>query len=274
MKIFLDTAIIDEIKQGYDSGLVDGVTTNPSLMKKAIEEAKKSCTGNAISLRSYIQRILTIAGKTPVSLEVKGGSADDMIRQGLSLYKKFSTKSNHVVIKIPLNPSVDKDNPESLEGFKAIRSLTSKGIPVNVTLCFTAEQALLAAKAGATYISPFIGRIDDKIRTDNKIKFDKTDYFPADGIERKGDILLESGMASGIDLLQQVKDVYDNYGITTQIIAASVRNAQQARECALVGVDIATLPFSVFKAMTTHPKTQEGMISFLKDTVKEYEDMM
>jgi len=277
MKIFLDTAKLDELKAGFSTGIVDRTTTNPSLMKKAIE-----ASGDDTDIESYINKILEIAGKLPVSLEVKGGSADDMISQGKALYKRFSNSNNHVVIKIPLNPSTDDTNPTSFEGLKAIKALSDEGIPINVTLIFTPEQALLAAKAGAAYVSPFVGRIDDKIRKDNNMEFEKTDYFPAEGIEKEGKegkdstILAEeeSGLESGIELVEEIRVILDNYDMNSEIIAASIRNSRQAREAALAGADIATLPPQVFNQMTAHNKTREGMRNFLKDTIPEYEKLM
>ncbi|MBI5388767.1 transaldolase [Candidatus Woesearchaeota archaeon] len=267
MKIFVDTANIEEIKTAFSYGIVDGLTTNPSLIKQASQLFKQP-------MEAYINSILITAGKAPVSLEVKGGNANDMIKQGLNLYKHFSTKANLVVIKIPFNPTVDEKKPQHFEGLKAIKELAGRGIPVNVTLIFTPEQAMLAAKAGAAYVSPFVGRIDDKLRTDAGMKFDKAGYYPLDGMEQGGRLLEDNGIVSGVDLIEQIVYIFDSFAFTTEVLAASIRNARQAREVALAGADVATIPFNVLTEMTQHPKSLEGMKAFLADTVKDYEVLM
>jgi len=264
MKIFLDTAVLSEIEEGFATGLVDGLTTNPSLMKKAVE-------GSNESIEEYINKILTVAGTTPVSLEVKGGSAEEMIEQGRALFHRFKKDTNNVVIKIPIN--ADTQNP-SFESLKAIRVLTDESIPVNVTLIFTPEQALLAAKAGATYVSPFVGRIDDIIRKEHDIEFDKKDYFPAEGVESEDGVAMHNGLVSGLDLVAQIVEIFAMYDIKTQVLAASLRTVQSIRECAVVGADVATIPFSLVKEMTDANLTRSGMESFLKDTIPEYEELM
>ena len=140
------------------------------------------------------------------------------------------------------------------------------GIKTNATLVMTPEQAFLAAKAGATYVSPFAGRIDDYIRTNIGKKFDKGDYFPAEGLLNEDD----DGVVSGVDLVKKIADIYKNYGMKTEIIAASLRNPRQVREVALAGAHIATIPFPVIIEMTKHPKTAEGIIKFSQDVVEEY----
>ena len=272
MKIFIDSALIDEIQQAYDYGIVDGVTTNPSLLKQAVEKQKKK--GEHTTLEDYIKIILKTAKGTPVSLEVTAYSADEMIAQGKKLYKKFNPVANNVYIKIPINPSFDGDAEKDFDGIKAIKTLSSEGIPVNCTLIFTPEQALLAAKAGAKIVSPFAGRIDDYIRSQNDISFGKEDYFPAEGWENGEDLLDDQGILSGIDLVEQIIAVFDNYNIETEVIAASIRNVRQVREAALIGADIATLPFSVIGSLLVHYKTQEGMKKFTDDIVKEYADLI
>jgi len=262
MKIFIDTAIIEEIEEVID--IIDGVTTNPSLVKKAL-------TGKKIKLDEYIDKMLKVAGKRPFSLEVKDGDADDMYKQGKRLWKRFSKKTNNVYIKIPINPSyggVDND----FEGLKVIKKLSDEGIPVNVTLIFTPEQALLAAKAGAKFVSPFAGRIDDKIRKDNGVTFDKKDYFPSYGWNDNGHMLEDNGVISGVNLVEQCADILIDYD--TEVLAASIRSKRMARECAMVGADIATCPYSIIKQMTQHPKSVEGMEKFTADTPKEYEKIL
>lgn len=281
MKIFLDTADLKELEQGFASGMVDGVTTNPSLIKAILQ--KQGGKATAASIEQYLNTILKLAGKTPVSLEVKGGTAEEMYQQGKAIYKRFSKPSNHVVIKVPFNPTTDLNKPAHMEGLKAIKKFSSEGIPVNVTLIFTPEQALLAAKAGAAYVSPFVGRIDDKIRTENKIVFKKDDYFPGFGwkaTERKNgknggeDYLNDNGIVSGVDVIHRIVYIFGLYDIKTEVLAASIRNARQLREVALMGADIATIPLKVLEEATQHSKSVEGMKAFLADTVPEYEALM
>ena len=223
----------------------------------------------------YIKKILLLARGLPVSLEVIGIDSAQMIKEGKRLYELFNPVAGNVYVKIPVNSSIDKKSNKNFEGLKAINVLSGEGIPINCTLIFTPEQALMAAKAGASFVSPFAGRIDDLIRLENNIEFKKTDYFPAYGEEKDGVILEDKGVISGIDLVAQIREIFDNYGISeTKILAASIRNARQAREAALAGADIATLPMSVIEELLIHPKTTEGMKGFIKDVVPEYRDLL
>lgn len=268
MKIFIDSARLDEIEKAYGYGIIDGVTTNPSLLKNAVDKLQES--GEKITIADYLKKILKTAKGTPVSLEVTEFSQDKMIEQGKKLYKMFNPVANNVNIKIPVNPSFPGEEGRDFEGIQAVKTLTKTGIPVNCTLIFTPEQALLAAKAGATYVSPFAGRIDDYIRSNNKISFKKSDYFPAEGWEDNVEILDDNGIISGIDLVSQIVDIISIYDLKTEVIAASIRNSRQAREAALAGADIATLPYSVIMQLLCHYKTQEGMKKFTDDIVPEY----
>ncbi|GBF49365.1 transaldolase Tal [Leptospira ryugenii] len=211
MNLFLDTAEIAEIKKVHDLGLLDGITTNPSIIAK--------------SGRKFTEVIKEITSfvKGPVSAEVLSTDSANMIKEGLEL----ASIAENVVIKVPLIP----------EGLKAVVEFTKKGIRTNVTLCFTANQALLAAKAGASYISPFIGRLDD-------VGYD------------------------GLDLISEIREIYDNYGYETEILAASVRNPIHFKEVALRGADCATLPYSVFEMLFKHPLTDIGLSKFLEDAKK------
>jgi len=271
MKIFIDSADLDEIQQGYDWGVVDGITTNPSLLKKAVE--KRIGAGEQVDLKAYLTRILEIAGETPVSLEVTEFTAEGMIEQGKRLHKIFNPVAGNVYIKIPVNPAFKDDENTHFDGIMAIRALTSEGIPVNSTLIFTPEQALLAAKAGAKFVSPFAGRIDDDLRSNADLKFDKTEYYPAAGMEIEGMVLNDNGIVSGIEMVEQCVQIIEQYGFETEVLAASLRNPRQVRESALVGAHIATLPFGVIKDMLKHPKTFEGMELFTADIVQEYVDL-
>ena len=208
MQFFLDSAIIDEIKEAVALGLCDGVTTNPSLIKK--------------SGRDYVEVLTEIAGicDGPVSAEVIATDTEGMLAEARFLAKI----AENIVVKIPL----------TLEGLKAVKILAKEGIPTNVTLCFSANQALLAAKAGATYISPFVGRIDDR-----------------------GQI--------GMEIVSDIMEMYMNYEFDTQVIVASVRNPIHVHEAALMGAHIATIPFKIFKLLASHPLTDTGIASFLKD---------
>lgn len=255
MKIFIDSADLKEIEMSIGWGMCDGVTTNPSLIKSAAGKM-----GN-IEMKDYIEEICKVAGRNrPVSLEVISTSPESMEQEARILHKKFN-KYGNVVIKIPI--STDINSPYG--GIRAISSLKANKVPVNVTLIMTPEQALLAAKAGADYVSPFAGRIDDHIRNRAGIKFSKTDYFPAEGVGSD-----DNGIRSGIDLVKKILAIYRNYGIQTEVIAASIRNAKQAREAAEAGAHIATLPFNVIEEMIKHPKTFEGIKKFSDDVVPEY----
>ena len=286
MKIFIDTADIDEIKEAYSWGIVDGVTTNPSLIKKAVDKLKAG--GKEVTMEDYIGDIC-LAVDGPVSLEVKGTKAGEMISAGEMLYEKFNPVNNNVVIKVPVNTAMSPEDG-NFEGIKAIKTLEERVIPTNATLIMTPEQALMAAKAGASYVSPFLGRVDDYIRTKLGVEFGKTDYHSASmvrktegagmaesddghaGMYRKlKDVELgDNGIYSGVELARSIMMIYCAYDFDTEVIAASVRNARQVREVAELGVDIATIPFGVIKEMMSHYKTAEGMRKFTADVVSEY----
>jgi transaldolase len=208
MQFFIDTAIVDEIKEANDWGFVDGVTTNPSLIAKS-----------GRTQEDVIKEIASFIDG-PISAEVISLDHEGMLKEARELAKIGS----QIVIKLPLTP----------EGLKACKALSRDGIKTNVTLCFSATQALLAAKAGATYISPFIGRLDD-------ISHD------------------------GMQLIQEIRTIYDNYGLETQILAASIRHPIHLKESALVGADVATIPLNVIRALFKHPLTESGIEKFLKD---------
>lgn len=208
MKFFVDTADLAEIRELNAVGLVDGVTTNPSIIAK--------------SGRNFLDVIAEICAEVtgPVSAEVAATDADTMIAEG----KKLAAIAGNVTIKLPL----------TFDGLKACRALTDDGHETNVTLCFSANQALLAAKANATYISPFIGRIDD---------------LGSDGME----------------LIHEIRAIYDNYGFETQILAASIRTVNHVKLSALAGADVATLPPATLRALVKHPLTDKGLEAFLSD---------
>ncbi|MFP4326854.1 MAG: fructose-6-phosphate aldolase [Paracoccaceae bacterium] len=211
MKFFVDTAEIDAIAELHDLGMVDGVTTNPSLIMKSGRDIKE--------VTAEICRMIP----GPVSAETVALDADGMIAEGRELAKI----AENIAIKVPL----------TWAGLKACKVLSEEGRMVNVTLCFSANQALLAAKAGATFISPFIGRLDD-------INLD------------------------GLQLIADIRQIYDNYGYDTQVLAASIRSANHMSECAKIGADVATAPPSVIKAMANHVLTDKGLDQFLKDWEK------
>lgn len=278
MKIFVDSADIDEIRQAYEWGIADGITTNPSLLKAAVNKQIKS--GKNLDIKEYLKSILETAGNTPVSLEVTETSADGMLEQGKRIYDIFNPVANNVNIKIPINPAFTNEDSTHFDGIKVIKKLTEQSIPVNCTLIFTPEQALLAAKAGATFISPFAGRVDDYLRKTTGEEFQKSDYYPAEGRdypakgrEKNGDYLNDNGIVSGIDLVLKCVDIIELYDYESEIIAASLRNTRQTREAALSGAHIATLPFSVIQEMLKHHKTYEGMKAFTADIVEEYANL-
>jgi transaldolase len=211
MKFFADTAEVKDIKELTDLGLLDGVTTNPSLIAKSGRQFK-----------DVIAEICSIV-EGPVSAEVVALDYEGMIREAADLRKI----AKNVTIKVPL----------TLDGLKACKALSSDGCMVNVTLCFSANQALLAAKAGATFISPFVGRLDD-------IHLD------------------------GTDLIAEIRQIYDNYAFDTEILAASVRNALHVKQVALIGADVATCPPAVIKSLVKHPLTDKGIEQFMADWKK------
>jgi len=208
MKFFVDTAEVDDIAELQTTGLLDGVTTNPSLIYKSGRDFKQ-----------VIAEICKIVSG-PVSAEVAALDVDGMIAEGEHLAKI----APNVTIKIPM----------TIDGLKACRHFTSKDIKTNVTLCFSANQALLAAKAGATFVSPFIGRLDDI----NLV---------------------------GMELIADIRTIYDNYAFTTQILAASIRNVNHVSEAALSGADVATIPPGIIRKMYDHPLTDKGLKAFVKD---------
>jgi transaldolase len=212
MKIFLDTADLGEIRRAAEAGLIDGITTNPSLMAK-------SAGGDPID---HFRAICEIV-HGPVSAEVVGLEAPRMIEEG----RKLHAVHENIVVKVPVTE----------HGLRACRALSEDGIRVNVTLCFQATQALLAAKAGATYISPFLGRIDDV-----------------------------SG--EGMELIHQIRQIYDNYGMGTEILAASIRHPLHVVEAAMIGADCCTMPPKVLWQLLSHPLTDTGLAQFLEDWAK------
>jgi transaldolase len=215
MKFFIDTANLAEIQEAQDFGVLDGVTTNPSLM------AKEGISGKNNVLRHYKAICNIVDGD--VSAEVISTDFEGMVREG----EELADLDEKIVVKIPMIK----------DGIKAIRYFSEKGIKTNCTLIFSAGQALLAAKAGATYVSPFIGRLDD-------IGFD------------------------GIDLIEQIRTIFDNYGFETEILAASVRNPMHIIKCAEVGSDVMTGPLSAILALLKHPLTENGLKQFLADHAK------
>ncbi len=268
MKIFVDSADIEEIKEAYEWGIVNGVTTNPSLIKQALEKRKEK--GENIDVKTHISEILKIARSTPVSLEVTEKKAKDMIPQGIMLYRTFKSYSKNIVIKIPVSPAMKEESKNDYEGIKAIKGLSERKMLVNATLVFTPEQALLAAKAGATYVSMFAGRMDDYLKEKHGLKAKKEEYYPMEGINEKGRILEDDGIVSGMDLVAQTVELLKQHGLKTEVLAASLRNKRQVREAALVGCHAATIPFKVLKELVMHPKTIEGMKKFSEDAPEDY----
>lgn len=211
MKFFIDSADIKEIQDCWEMGLIDGVTTNPSLAAKAG--------------RKYDDILQDIAGLVdgPISAETISLDLEGMLKEG----HHFTKIHKNIVIKVPM----------TLVGMKAVRRFSSEGIQTNVTVTFSANQALLAAKAGATYVSPFVGRLDD---------------------------ISEVGM----DLIRDIRKIYDNYDFKTQILVASIRNPIHVRDAALIGADVATIPYAVIKQLAQHPLTDLGIEKFIKDWEK------
>lgn len=267
MKIFLDSAELDHIQQASAYGILDGVTTNPSLIKKAVIARQQR--GEEVDMQAYLRQLLETASDVQVSLEVIGTRREEMEKQGIFLYGLFNPVADNVCIKVPVNPSLSEDAQGHFDGVETVKALADRGIPVNCTLIFTPEQALLAAKAGATLVSPFAGRLDDYLREQNNVAFQKEDYFPAEGLVQ-GDLLDDNGIVSGIELVKQCVDILAKFEFSTEVLAASLRKPRQVREAALVGAHVATLPFEVISKLLVHPKTIEGMQGFTRDVVPEY----
>lgn len=215
MKFFIDTANLADIREAQDMGILDGVTTNPSLM------AKEGITGKDNVMRHYKQICAIVEGD--VSAEVISVKYDEMIKEG----EELAELDENIVVKVPM----------TADGVKAIKYFSERGIRTNCTLIFSAGQALLAAKAGATYVSPFVGRLDD-ISTD------------------------------GVALIEQIVTIFTNYGYTTEVLAASVRHPMHVIQCAEIGADVMTAPLSVMKALLNHPLTDSGLAKFLADHEK------
>lgn len=271
MKIFIDSAELDQIREAYTWGIVDGVTTNPSLIKKAVEKLKAK--GERTSIDDYIKRILETAGDTPVSLEVIGVTEAEMTKQGFFLYERFNPIAENVVVKIPVNPATEAGSAVRYDGLKSIKTLAAEGIPINTTLIFTPEQAMLAAKAGTQYVSPFAGRVDDDLRKASGFPGDRNSYFPAEGAKKDGVDVHDNGIHSGVELIADIVELFAAQDLDCEVLAASLRTPRQVRECALAGSDCATIPFEVIREMVDHRKTVEGMIAFVKDVVPEYADL-
>ena len=273
MKVFIDSAEIDEIRK-Y-SEIIDGVTTNPTLLRIAVEKRK------GIKLKEYIAEICEVSGKgRPVSLEVASVSVEKMVSEAEFFYKNFNGIAENVVVKIPVSTGSFGD---TADGIRAIKEISKKGIPVNATLIMTPSQALLAARAGASYVSPFVGRVDDYVRKNLGISFSKEDYYDMRAVqdykrarisEAKGydealrlyDAEKNSGILSGVDLVEKIKRSFDNYSVKAEIIAASIRNVRQVYDVMLVGAHIATVPAYVLEEMVRHPKTDEGVKLFYEDS--------
>tara|TARA_B100001173_G_scaffold110583_1_gene95856 strand:- start:554 stop:1207 length:654 start_codon:yes stop_codon:yes gene_type:complete len=215
MKFFIDTANLDQIKEAQSLGILDGVTTNPSLM------AKEGISGEKNILNHYVNICNLVSGD--VSAEVISVDFDGIIREG----ERLASLHSQIVVKVPMIE----------EGVKALRHFSDKGIKTNCTLIFSVGQALLAAKAGASYVSPFIGRLDD-ISTD------------------------------GLNLITEIRDVYDNYAYETEILAASIRHTMHIINCAKIGADVMTGPLSAIKGLLKHPLTDTGLEKFLSDYKK------
>jgi transaldolase len=215
MKFFIDTANLDQIREAQDMGVLDGVTTNPSLM------AKEGIKGEAAVMKHYVDICKIVTGD--VSAEVIATDTDGIIKEG----EKLAALHKQIVVKVPMIK----------DGIKAIKYFTGKGIRTNCTLVFSAGQALLAAKAGASYVSPFLGRLDD-VSTD------------------------------GLNLIHEIRTIYDNYGFATEILAASIRHPMHIVDCAKIGADVATCPLSAITALLKHPLTDNGLKQFLEDAKK------
>ena len=310
LHIIIDSGDLGQIVNAHSYGIAFGTTLNPTHV--ASYSSKLKAEGKNFDMFEYGRSVLlnSRAAHTnapcPVSFEVIGTTEQEMVEQGLRMYEKLSPYGT-VWIKIPVNPSMDRDNPESRDGLRAIERLSSRGIAVNCTLIHTPEQALEAAEAGAKVVSPFIGRFDDYLREQMRIDFNREDHFPPDGMEHDGRRFNYNGIVSGVDLARLTRMLLDEHNLRdAQVLAASIRNYQQLEEVAcLTGADMATLPFAIIEYMwknkiasvprnrkdesdpantstyrfterrLDHPKTLEGMIRFTQDgnSVPEYREL-
>lgn len=220
MRLFVDSAKIDDIREGMDLGLIDGVTTNPTLVARERQESRN--LGPPELREDYKARLAEICRicPGPVNAETVGTTAEEMLREA----EDFADIAENIVVKLVL----------TFEGLKAVRECRERGIRTNVTVCFTATQALLAARAGADYVSPFVGRVDDV----------------------SGD---------GMALVREIATIYENYAFETEILVASARHPRHVLEAALVGADVTTAPLAVLKQLVSHPLTDSGIASFLRD---------
>jgi transaldolase len=268
LRIFLDSGDLDEVREAVSWGVVEGVTTNPTLIREAISRRPGA------DLAGYVEELLRAAGPgRPVSLEVMGTRSADMVREALHLYEKFNPVAGNVVVKVPVNTRGVEDG--DLEGVRAIRELSSSGVPVNATLIMTPGQAVLAALAGARYVSPFLGRVDDYVRSALGIPFSKGDYLNvrslriwlesrvASGDRAAADV--NSGILGGSELVAAIRRTFDVQGLRAEIIAASIRNPRQAEESLEAGAHVVTAPLGVILGMLRHPKTEEGVRIFAED---------
>ncbi|MFZ2455427.1 MAG: transaldolase family protein [Candidatus Altiarchaeia archaeon] len=271
MKLFLDSAKLPEIEKANSCGILDGVTTNPALIKTAMEDLNER--GEALNIWEYTDRIMMSSAGIPVILGVTESSCEGIANQGRALYYLFNPVAGNVYIKVPVNPSFAGERGRDLEGTAAIKTLSGAGIPVTATFIFTPEQALMAAKAGAKIVCLHAGKLDDYILTQHGIKADAVDCLPAEGLRSEIGVLDDNGIVSGVDLIKTTVSLFRKYNIGTQIMAASIRSVRQVREVALAGADIATLPLSLIEALMDHPKTREGMELFKQGILQEYADL-
>jgi len=302
MRLFVDSAKIDEIKKAFELGICDGVTTNPTLIKMALEEEKTK--GKEINIESYISNICQVVGiGGSVSLEVISIEANKMIEEAIMLFNRFNHIANNVVIKIPVNTFIEGKNKKNFEGLKATKKLSMIGIPVNATLVMSPEQAFLAAKAGAKFVSPFMARIDNYIREKLKINYQDNDFYGSEIAKRiifnKIDCLLKKGnnnknideiynnndlqnlfnsisdcgVYDGIDLVKKIIEIFSKYDFKSEVLASSIRNKVQVREVLRLGVGAITVPYNILGDMITHSKTENGLKVFCSNVVSEYEEL-
>jgi transaldolase len=271
MKVFLDSAKLSEIEKAHSCGVLDGVTTNPTSIKNAMEDLKER--GESLNIWEYTDRILMSSAGIPVILGVTESSYEGIANQGSALYYLFNPVAGNVYIKVPVNPSFEGECGRDLEGAAAIKTLSAAGIPVTATFIFTPEQALMAAKAGAKIVCLHAGKLDDHILARHDIIPNAAGCLPAEGLKTQTGVLDDNGIVSGVDLVKTTAALFKRYNLETQIMAASVRSVRQAREVALAGADIATLPLNLIESIMAHPKTREGMELFKQGILQEYADL-
>ena len=272
MQLYLDSAKLEEIKKLSFLGLIHGVTTNPSLIRKAIDSIS-----DKPDLEFYIKEIIKVS-PGPVSIEVISKDTQSMFEEALTIKEKFGKHNKNIVVKIPVCTIEDMAEKDWGAGLSVIKDLSLHGIPVNATLVFNPSQAILAANAGAAYVSPFAGRLDDYLwaMEHPRIEKEKSMYFPKEGLKEESRMRTDefkaddNGIVSGVHLIEKIVKIFQKSNTKCKVLAASIRNPRQVVEAAEVGADIVTVDYNTIVEMAKHPLTCDGIKLFENDTIDGY----